>query len=317
MNPRNFISGAEIADNVSSLNEELLEDSKALHIKRLQALSEKAYLEKVQIEEAATLAAGYQRLLELGIVKPKRRKTLLEMSKKKKIKPSDRKIENNVKIAVKKPQITKIEDIFEDEMEVKRLPPKTIAAPAPRPVVTQSVVRKPAPPVAPPVKEDLDLLKQLGDISVVQEEEEEIEEVGEEEEEVEQPAATAQSSLERFGITQEMLDAWKEQKGSASVYCLFISPEEVFVFTHLKRAEHRLIMEKYAEFSKAKDPKAAAAAEDKLKELVVRSCLLFPAQSTLDFEQGRAGLIDSLFSSIWDRSLFLSPAQREALTVTL
>jgi hypothetical protein len=67
MNPRDFISGAEITDNVSTLNEELLEDSKALHIKKLQALSEKAYLEKIQLEEAATLATGYQRLRRLSL----------------------------------------------------------------------------------------------------------------------------------------------------------------------------------------------------------------------------------------------------------
>ena len=329
MNPRNFISGAEIADNVSSLNEELLEDSKALHIKRLQALSDKAYLEKVQIEEAETLAAGYNRLISAGIIKAKRRKTLNEMAKSKKIKYSDRQREivNKVKIAapvIKAP--VNIEDIFEEPMDpIKRLPPKTISQPA-QPAVqrtTQSappapvVVKRPVQPVPPaPVvaKADSDLVSQLEGINI---EEEETEEEVIEEEEVAPAQTPAVNSLERFGISQDMLDQWKDERGQSSVYCLFISPEEVFVFTHLRKAEHKAIMDKFAEFSKAKDPKVAAAAEEKLKELVVRNCVLFPEPSTLNFDNERAGLIESLFSSIWARSLFLTPAQLEALTVTL
>ena len=327
MNPRNFISGAEITDNVSSLNEELLEDSKALHIKRLQALSDKAYLEKVQIEEAETLAAGYNRLISAGIIKAKRRKTLNEMTKSKKIKYSDRQREivNKVKIAapvIKAPVNT--EDIFEEPMDpIKRLPPKTISQPAqpaaqrtvpaaqPAPV---AVKRQPAQPAPVAAKADSALLAQLEEISV---EEEELEEEAVEEEELAPTPTPVASSLERFGISQDMLDQWKDERGQSSVYCLFISPEEVFVFTHLRKAEHKAIMDKFAEFSKAKDPKVAAAAEEKLKELVVRNCVLFPEPSTLNFDNERAGLIESLFSSIWARSLFLTPAQLEALTVTL
>ena len=348
MDKRNFVSPQDILENIDTMNEEFVDEAKAKRFLQFQNASERAYKEKIQLEEANTLAALYAKLVNTGVIRKKKPKTLEQMSRVRKIKPSDRVrvVNNKVSVALKpQEQVVAPQPLpkslpLEDKMEaIKRPAPRPLNAPmqttAQSPVIRQNPPRpvaaapQPAQPVAKPapvvVEEANDNLMSALNAIVIEPEEPEEEEAYEEEEVEEEEAQPVGPSdeevrsdiLRRHGVSGEMLDAWKREKGSNSIYCLFIGEGELYLFTHLRRAEHREILAKSEEISKSKDPKVVARAEEKLQELVVRNCLLFPRPQTINFETERAGLVSVLFSSIWTRSLFLSNEQIKLLTVTL
>lgn len=346
MDRRNFVSPEDILENIETMNEEFVDEAKAKRFLQFQNASERAYKEKIQLEEANTLATVYSKLVSAGVIAKKKPKTLEQMSRVRKIKPSDRVrvVNNKVTVAPKPlevaPQPLPTSLPLEDKMEaIKRPAPRPIGAPAqapiqtpvvrqvpPRPVVTAASVQPVAKPVPVPaaIEEANESLMDALNAITVEPEEPEQEEVYEEEEVEEEVEPVGPSDeqvrseiLKRHGVTNEMLDAWKREKGPTSVYCLFIGEGELYLFTHLRRAEHREILAKSEEISKSKDPKVVARAEEKLQELVVRNCLLFPRPQSINFETERAGLVSVLFSSIWTRSLFLSNEQIKLLTVTL
>jgi len=108
----------------------------------------------------------------------------------------------------------------------------------------------------------------------------------------------------------------KQQYGEKGVYVVALGEGDVYVFTHLRRGQWKMIQEYVGKASQTEA--FGGKADDMLKEKVLTRCVLFPKVDDERFlHNSRAGVIDTLFELIMLNSYFLTPQQSLALTVTL
>jgi len=106
---------------------------------------------------------------------------------------------------------------------------------------------------------------------------------------------------------------WKERYGQSGVRVFAGERDEVYIFTHLTGKQ----WDKIQTLNEKLQSQPNAATSRKVRDAVLKSCVLWPKLDDQWLADSRAGLPDSLFTVIMMNSYFLSPQQAMALTTTL
>jgi len=114
--------------------------------------------------------------------------------------------------------------------------------------------------------------------------------------------------------TEQKIEALKAQHGKNNVHVLALGDDDIYFFTQLTRGTWKKIQSTVSKTAAA-DPNKDA--EDYMRELVLRSCTLWPTLSVEFFYTSKAGVIDTLYEMIMLHSGFLSPQQAMMLTTQL
>lgn len=114
--------------------------------------------------------------------------------------------------------------------------------------------------------------------------------------------------------SMEEIDSWKETYGSNGIHVMSFGDADNYIYHHLTRGEWK----KIKDVMKAlRDSENAEELEEKLKERVVCSCILWPLADEEWLNQSKAGAVDSLYQMILLNSGFLTPQQAMLLTTQL
>lgn len=114
--------------------------------------------------------------------------------------------------------------------------------------------------------------------------------------------------------SMEEIDSWKEAYGSNGIHVMSFGDADNYIYHHLTRGEWK----KIKDVMKAlRDSENAEELEEKLKERVVCSCILWPSADEKWLDQSKAGAVDSLYQMILLNSGFLTPQQAMLLTTQL
>lgn len=121
-------------------------------------------------------------------------------------------------------------------------------------------------------------------------------------------------ALDRLnGPSEKQINAWKSEVGKNGIHITIFSEDEMYIYTHLTRAMWQQVQKMLDKMRESKD----TVKEEELRELVVKHCVKWPALSTEWKYNSRAGVVDSLFESIWYHSYFFTPQQVQSLTTQL
>ena len=112
----------------------------------------------------------------------------------------------------------------------------------------------------------------------------------------------------------ETIDSWKEQFGQNGIHVMSFGDMDNYIYHHLTRGEWKKIKEA---MKRLRDSENADELEEKLKETVVRNCILWPEPNNEWLENSKAGVVDSLYQMILLNSGFLTPQQAMLLTTQL
>jgi PHD/YefM family antitoxin component YafN of YafNO toxin-antitoxin module len=112
----------------------------------------------------------------------------------------------------------------------------------------------------------------------------------------------------------DTIDAWKEQFGQNGIHVMSFGDMDNYIYHHLTRGEWKKIKEA---MKRLRDSENADELEEKLKETVVRNCILWPEPNSEWLENSKAGVVDSLYQMILLNSGFLTPQQAMLLTTQL
>lgn len=210
--------------------------------------------------------------------------------------------------------------IAEAEPEVKQEPvepvkPRAISKPTEPKVKPVPVQKKPEirQPVKIEAKREEDLFQELEELTAKVEEAEQ--------------AEVQQAS--NFGLTRErvmdalskiqgapnerQIAAWRQQYGEDGVHVTVLSEREIYVYTHLTRAQWTTIKGLMDRMSKVKEN----VSEDDLMIKVLGHVMLFP-KITDEFKYtSRGGVLEALYTAVMAHSYFLNPQQVMALTMEL
>jgi len=130
----------------------------------------------------------------------------------------------------------------------------------------------------------------------------------------EDPRAYIQSLLDKLGgPSAKDLANLENQYGKNNIHITVFSETEIYIYTHLTRS---MWMKSQEALEKLKDQRQSVA-EEELKEIVVRHCMIWPKLSLEWKHNSRAGIVGSLFDSIWYNSYFFTPQQVSTITYTL
>lgn len=110
------------------------------------------------------------------------------------------------------------------------------------------------------------------------------------------------------------IEAWKSKYGKNAIKVFAGDVESVYVFTHLTAKQ----WDKVQSLSeKLQTQGAPATANRKIRDAVLKQCVLWPEVTEKVLTEGHAGLPDTLFNLIMVHSYFLSPQQALTLTTSL
>lgn len=116
--------------------------------------------------------------------------------------------------------------------------------------------------------------------------------------------------------TLEQIERMKQQLGQNSVYVIALGEGDVYIFTHLKRAQWRAIQDTLAKLAES-SLGASKNIEEELKEKVCQNCVLWPKLTTEFWYNSRAGVLDRIYEAIMLNSYFLNTQQTMFLTTQL
>ena len=116
--------------------------------------------------------------------------------------------------------------------------------------------------------------------------------------------------------TEADIGAWKAKHGETGVQVVAFDAENVFVYTHLTLAQWEKIdvLRKKLATSPGAEQEAT---EKRVRESVLRGCVLWPKLGEELFQSCRAGLPSTLFELVMISSYFLTPQQALTLTTKL
>lgn len=142
-------------------------------------------------------------------------------------------------------------------------------------------------------------------------------------------AEQAEVQQSNFGLTRErvmdalskiqgapnerQIAAWRQQYGEDGVHVTVLSEREIYVYTHLTRAQWTTIKGLMDRMSKVKEN----VSEDDLMLKVLGHVMLFPKIDETFKYQSRGGVLEALYTAIMAHSYFLNPQQVMALTMEL
>jgi hypothetical protein len=113
--------------------------------------------------------------------------------------------------------------------------------------------------------------------------------------------------------TERQIAAWRQQYGEDGVHVTVLSEREIYVYTHLTRAQWTTIKGLMDRMSKVKEN----VSEDDLMLKVLGHVMLFPKIDETFKYQSRGGVLEALYTAIMAHSYFLNPQQVMALTMEL
>jgi len=113
--------------------------------------------------------------------------------------------------------------------------------------------------------------------------------------------------------SEAQIQAWKKQYGKNAIHVMGLGEGDVYVFTHLKRAQWKKIEELMAKVQQS----GSKNVEDELREKVVQHCVIWPKLGVEFFYNSRAGIVDDLYQVILLNSYFLTQQQAMLLTTQL
>ncbi|CAB4160368.1 hypothetical protein UFOVP724_164 [uncultured Caudovirales phage] len=109
------------------------------------------------------------------------------------------------------------------------------------------------------------------------------------------------------------ISAWKDQYGASGVHVMAFSDTEVYVYHHITRKQWKSIKD----IMQKLEGKEAEEVEERLKEKVFASCVLYPRLTNDWMENCKAGVVDSLYQMILLNSGFITTQQAMMLTTQL
>ena len=109
------------------------------------------------------------------------------------------------------------------------------------------------------------------------------------------------------------ISAWKDQYGATGVHVMAFSDTEVYVYHHITRKQWKAIKD----IMQKLEGKEAEEVEERLKEKVFASCVLYPKLTNDWMENCKAGIVDSLYQMILLNSGFITTQQAMMLTTQL
>lgn len=112
----------------------------------------------------------------------------------------------------------------------------------------------------------------------------------------------------------EQIDAWKEKHGKNGLHVMSFGDNDNYIYHHLTRGEWKKIKEIMKQLQQSEN---ADELEEKLKEKVVCSCIVWPTADQQWLDNSKAGVVDSLYQMILLNSGFLTPQQAMLLTTQL
>lgn len=121
-----------------------------------------------------------------------------------------------------------------------------------------------------------------------------------------------------LGEKHEVLIAkWKKEYGERGIYAITLGEDDVYIFTYLRYGDWKSLVNNHSKMSQ-ENPQYA---EEKLRESVLKLCVLFPSLSSEKaipfWREARAGVQDTLYQVITLHSYLLNPAQAMSMTVEL
>lgn len=113
--------------------------------------------------------------------------------------------------------------------------------------------------------------------------------------------------------SEMQISAWKDQYGTSGVHVMAFSDNEVYVYHHITRKQWKAIKD----IMQKLEGKEAEEVEERLKEKVFASCILYPKLTNDWMENCKAGVVDSLYQMILLNSGFITTQQAMMLTTQL
>lgn len=112
---------------------------------------------------------------------------------------------------------------------------------------------------------------------------------------------------------QSMIDEWKRTYGKTAIQVMAFGEENVYIYKHISRSQWKRVKGLIQSLKDGDNPNQEAI-EERLKESVIMSSVLWPKISQGDLEEIKAGIVDSLYEMILVHSAFLQPQQSMLLT---
>tara|TARA_R110002020_G_scaffold268819_4_gene484137 strand:- start:14580 stop:15155 length:576 start_codon:yes stop_codon:yes gene_type:complete len=112
--------------------------------------------------------------------------------------------------------------------------------------------------------------------------------------------------LGKNDISSELMDQWKRQY--KSVYSFIPNEEDLYLWRPVYKTEWDMIQRNFANKENA---------EQKMRETVVKRCVLFPKLTDATLSKSRAGLLDVLSNIIMEGSYFFSVERALQMVVEL
>ncbi len=109
------------------------------------------------------------------------------------------------------------------------------------------------------------------------------------------------------------ISAWKEQYGNNNVHITAFTDTDVYIYHHITRKQWRTIKE----IMQKTDLSNMEEVEERLKEKVFASCVLYPLLKDNWIDTCKAGVVDSLYTMILLHSGFLDTNKAMMLTTQL
>lgn len=136
---------------------------------------------------------------------------------------------------------------------------------------------------------------------------------------VQESLSTGNQILDLFYMDEDspsldQISAWKDQYGKNSLHVMSFGENDNYLYHHLTRGEWRKIKEV---MKVVRESENGEEIEERLKEKVIASCVLFPKIDESWLENCKAGALDALYQMILVNSGFLTPQQAMLLTAQI
>lgn len=136
---------------------------------------------------------------------------------------------------------------------------------------------------------------------------------------VQETLSTGNQILDLFYMDEDspsldQINAWKDQYGKNSLHVMSFGENDNYLYHHLTRGEWKKIKEV---MKVIRDSENGEEIEERLKERVIASCVLFPKIDENWLENCKAGALDALYQMILVNSGFLTPQQAMLLTAQI
>lgn len=112
---------------------------------------------------------------------------------------------------------------------------------------------------------------------------------------------------------QSQIDNWKRTYGKTAIQVMAFGEENVYIYKHISRSQWKRVKGLIQSLKESENPNQEVI-EERLKESVIMSSVLWPEIQQKDLEDIKAGIVDSLYEMILVHSAFLQPQQSMLLT---